>query len=215
MIIGCGLLDRYINQALTATAAAGRGFKIFVIHPLGVEVMRAPLERRPFQMLGSHSLEGHIIGASRLALAQIFGLDCVQRRKFRSSFHSDATFPPLPTRFRSTPAAANRPRDRDPWAPHAAPGWAHPPPRRLRRCRRASRAKAKPRGPGRVRQASLNPVRTHPRPGQGCPTSDPRSASSADHVVSDHSRSKRSRFITLVQAATKSCTNFAPASALA
>ena len=42
-----------------------------------------------------------------------------------------------------------------------------------------------------------------------------RNAGSVPGFRSDHARSKRSRFITLFQAATKSCTNFSFASALA
>jgi len=80
-IIGYGFLDQHINKTLSDAAKAGRGLKIFVIDPLGVEVMRGPLERRPFQIRGGHPFEGHIIGASRRGLAQIFGSDFVERQK--------------------------------------------------------------------------------------------------------------------------------------
>lgn len=79
MIIGYGFMDHHINQALQA--AANLGLKIFVIDPLGVEAMRSPQERRPNQIRTDHPYKGSIIGASRRALAQIFGSDRVEREK--------------------------------------------------------------------------------------------------------------------------------------
>lgn len=81
MIIGYGFMDGHINEILKSAAKSKDGVKIFVIDPLGVDVMRSPLERRPHQILGPHPYKDSLIGASRRSLAQIFGADSIERDK--------------------------------------------------------------------------------------------------------------------------------------
>ena len=81
MVIGYGFGDDHINSAISA-AVAGGNLSIFVIDPLGVDVIdknRDVTIYAPDQF--ASALWPHVIGASRRSLQEIFGADRVEHGK--------------------------------------------------------------------------------------------------------------------------------------
>jgi len=84
MVIGYGFGDEHINVAIR-DARDGGALRIFIIDPLGVDVLRSEhlMTRRDY--LGD-KLPPYVIGASRRTLREIFGSDLVEHGKVMRFF---------------------------------------------------------------------------------------------------------------------------------
>ncbi|WP_430398248.1 SIR2 family protein [Ferrovibrio sp.] len=87
MIIGYSFSDNHINNILKNYAKPG-GLKLFIIDPLGVDVMNRNRENAliPAKSSELRLFEPYIIGASRRQLTQIFSGDEVEFRKIMLFF---------------------------------------------------------------------------------------------------------------------------------
>jgi hypothetical protein len=84
MIIGYGFQDQHINQLLL-NASTSSGLRLFIIDPLGVDVA---WEDRNLHQRQLNRFQGHIIGASRRSMREIFGTDQVERAKVMRFFET-------------------------------------------------------------------------------------------------------------------------------
>jgi hypothetical protein len=81
MVIGYSFNDDHINDAILATARGGQ-LKMFIIDPLGIDVLdknRGNAIYSPDLLISE--LGTHVIGASRRTLREIFGTDHVEHAK--------------------------------------------------------------------------------------------------------------------------------------
>jgi hypothetical protein len=86
MIIGYGFNDDHVNEVIQA-AVSGANLEIYVIDPLGIDVLDKN-RMHPIYSPGPliSTLGPHIVGASRRSLRETFGVDLVEHAKVMSFF---------------------------------------------------------------------------------------------------------------------------------
>jgi len=87
MVIGYSFGDNHINDAI-GEAANRKNLRLFIIDPLGVDVLTKIPRPLTMHLLGSpfEKLESSVIGASRRTLREIFGGDMVEHGKVMRFF---------------------------------------------------------------------------------------------------------------------------------
>jgi hypothetical protein len=88
MVIGYGFGDNHINDAI-GEAANRKNLRLFIIDPLGVDVLTKIPRPLTIHLLGSpfEQLESSVVGASRRTLREIFGGDTVEHGKVMRFFN--------------------------------------------------------------------------------------------------------------------------------
>jgi hypothetical protein len=92
MIIGYSFGDEHINDVLINAALAGRGLRLFIIDPLGADVLeRSPLAATPTSRNNPTKLQDYVMGASRRPLRNTVNpyRDSVELEKVTRFFRSD------------------------------------------------------------------------------------------------------------------------------